>query len=260
MAGRINTLAARFSECYAITGSIRQSLRYTKMKDGTGFFFIQFNNRRICLRKNKTDREVFVSTFLNGYHRCPFLLENAPTIVDFGSNIGLTIIDFKQSYPNARIFGAEPDKENYEICRENIKDISNCTVMQTAIWKTEGIVEYGGKDEQSYTIETGNTDQKGTATSLTVDGFLEKNNILRVDYMKMDIEGAEYAVLLESNNNQWLQKTKYLSIEVHDTKTIQKEEGIQQLTAVLENNNFSVYKSSLHWSSLFAINKLFLTA
>jgi len=260
MAGRIKNFVTRFSECHTITNSIRQSLRFALMKTGSGLFSIKLNNRGISLRRNKTDRDVFISTFLNGYHRCPFILGNSPTIVDFGANIGLTIIDFKEAYPNARIFGAELDKKNYETCLLNIKGFSNCNVLQKAIWKTEETVAYGGNDEQSFSIISRPASQIGTTSSITVDNFFKFNNLLLVDYLKMDIEGAEYAVLIECDSKKWLQKTRYLSIEVHDTETLKKEAGISQLTTVLENNGFMVYKSSLHWSSLLAVNKSLLNA
>ena len=76
----------------------------------------------------------------------------------------------------------------------------------------------------------------------------------------MDIEGAEKAVLLDSVEKKWLKQIKYLSVEVHDLREMDKTILIERLKTELENNQFITYTSGLHWSSLFAVNKLLTPA
>ena len=42
-----------------------------------------------------------------------------PYIIDCGTNIGSSIIYFKELYPNASIIGFEADPEVYKICKKN---------------------------------------------------------------------------------------------------------------------------------------------
>ncbi len=260
MAGRLTTILTRFKGCYAITRNIWHSLRFAAMKPRNGKTLVKVNGRKVWLRNNKTDQQVFFDTFLHQYHRPPVRLEQHPTIVDLGSNIGLTIIDLKLQYPDARIIGAEPDRDNYETCLQNIAGLKDCEVVQAAIWKSDGVVRYGGTDEQSYSVNDESVTTKGISPSMTMDSFIEQNKIGQIDYLKMDIEGAEYAILLDCKNKNWLQKLKYLSIEVHDTPALNKETGMEKLVSELENNHFQVTRSATHWSSLFAINKNSLKA
>lgn len=210
------------------------------------------------MRKNETDQEVFLTTFVEGYHRSPIDLGKSPVIIDLGSNIGLTIVDFKRQYPSATIIGVEMDKDNYELCKINISQFTNCTVLQAAIWKENGTINYKGENEQSYAVEKDSFGNSGLVRSMTMDSLLKENNIGKVDYLKMDIEGAESAVLLESTSKAWLKHVKYLSIEVHDLPGMSNTVLAKNLAIELEANQFIVYKSALHFSSLFAINKLFL--
>jgi len=49
----------------------------------------------------------------------------------------------------------------------------------------------------------------GKTTTLTIDDFVERNNIQKIDFIKMDIEGAEFAALkgaektLHSTSPNW---------------------------------------------------------
>jgi hypothetical protein len=49
---------------------------------------------------------------------------------------------------------------------------------------------------------------------ITIGGLLDKYNLLSIDFLKMDIEGSEFA-LFESPS--WLQRVDYISMEVHPT-------------------------------------------
>lgn len=44
-----------------------------------------------------------------------------PVIIDGGSNMGVSILAFKQHYPQARITGFEPDPAIYKLLQENLQ-------------------------------------------------------------------------------------------------------------------------------------------
>ena len=255
MRTRISIILSRFAGCYSITRSLRQSIRFALMSGRNGKTRIKLDGHEVWLRKNISDQEVFLATFLYGYHRCPVDLGPSPFIVDLGSNIGLTILDFKLQYPAAVIAGAELDMDNYELCLKNIEQLKNCSVMNTAIWKEDGWVHYDGKDTQSFAVSRESIHGREPVKSRSMESFLNELGIDPIDYLKMDIEGGEYAVFLESSELSWLQKIKYLSIEVHDTPGIDKVSGAEKLKKELEKHNFLVFKYSQHWSSLFAVHK-----
>jgi FkbM family methyltransferase len=260
MAGRLTAILTRFSGCFYVTRSIQQSvcfaLKLGTKKNNT----IRINNKHsIVLRKNETDQEVFLATFVEKYHRSTINLGPAPVIIDLGCNIGLTILDFKQEYPSATIIGVEMDEENYDLCKTNTSQLTGCSLFHAAIWKENGFINYKGIDEQSYTVEKDSFGQSGTVRCMTMDALLKENNIQQVDYIKMDIEGAEKALLLESSEKAWLKHVKYLSIEVHDLPEADHTALGKSLQSELQSNDFIVYKSAMHISSLFAINKSLLS-
>ncbi len=260
MASRLTIILSRFSGCYYFTRSVRQSL-YFSLKIGTkGKSKIRTPDKKnIHLRKNETDQEVFMATFIEQYHRSPFELGHSPVIIDLGSNIGLTIVDFKQQYPNATIIGVEMDSENFELCKLNTSGFDNCTLLRAAIWETNGFINYRGSDEQSYTVEKNSFGDTGTVRCLTMDHLFKENNIIKADYIKMDIEGAEKAVLLDSTEKDWLRQVRYLSIEVHSLAEMTDSVLTKKIEDELKNRHFIVFKSAKHPSSILAINELLLS-
>ena len=257
MASRLVKILTRFSGCFYVTRSLIQSIYFALKLGRNEKSSIKFNKNHVLqLRKNESDQEVFLTTFVDQYHRSPFDLGQTPVIVDLGSNIGLTMVDFKQQYPFARIVGVEMDKENYECCKVNISQFSDCTVLNAAVWKENGSINYKGENEQSYSVEKTSFGSGGMVPCITMDELFKENAIVKADYIKMDIEGAEKAILLESTSKKWLQQVRYLSLELHDLPDMDNIVLSKNIKMELEANQFIVYKLAKHWSSLFAINKL----
>jgi len=103
-------------------------------------------NRVVYCRPNTTDVQVFDDTFIARYHLPPPELTELRTILDLGSNIGLTIAHMAVVFPEARILGVELDEENYSVCQRNIEPFNpRCSVIHGAVWPSAGEVTYGGQ-------------------------------------------------------------------------------------------------------------------
>lgn len=255
MAGRIKNILDNGSAFYIITGSFGKSIRFAFSGNNNKLFSIKLQNgKNVILRKSTTDKDVFLTVFFSKYHRSPIHLGNSPVIIDLGCNIGLTLIDFLQEYPDAKITGVEMDPENFAIAKINTKQFPDVTLIQKAVWKSEGTVQYDGPDSQSYSVSN-SSEKKFNTESITMNGILNQVPGGKADYLKMDIEGSEYAILLESNDTGWLKKIKYLSVEIHNTNEYDSESGLKKIINVLEKNSFIAWRSTTHWSSVFAINK-----
>jgi FkbM family methyltransferase len=175
-------------------------------------------------------------------------------ILDLGCNIGLTVVDLKSLYPGATIIGVEMDRANFELCRQNTASLDDCRIFHAAIWKANGTIQYAGINEQSYAIDApGGT--ANTVQSITMDDLIAQNHITNIDYIKMDIEGAEKAILLETEPTAWLEKTNCLSIEIHDTAGSKSAELFNEVRNKLQKEGFRVRKDSNHWCTLIATKK-----
>lgn len=204
--------------------------------------------------KNVIDKQVIEYVFLKKYHLPPeeTILSERPVILDLGSNIGSTLLDLCRRYPAAKIYGYEMDTSNYQLAVENCKAHKNIIVSNKAVWIKAGTVSYENQSRtDAFTINAeAKKDGSSDIESTTIPGIISENNLERIDYLKMDIEGAELKILDEQNID-WLERVMSLNIEFHNIS----ESMLDHYQAKLEGKGFTTYKSANHWLSLLAYKK-----
>jgi len=151
------------------------------------------------------------------------LKESPKVIVDTGANIGLTSIYFANKYPDAQIIAIEPENGNYEALKKNVSPYTNIRTINAALWN---------KNEEINLIDPGRhgncgfrTDSKESPVdnnypvcqqiqAITIDKIMEEYQLVSIDILKLDIEGAEIEVF--STSDSWIGKVNALIIELHD--------------------------------------------
>ena len=114
-----------------------------------------------------------------------------PLIIDCGANIGLSVMYFKKLYPKARIIAFEPDKEIFAMLQENIGAFafSDVTLKLEAVWVNNDTLHFQSQGGLSGRL----TGQTSGEHIIDVKGFRLKELLNQpVDFLKIDIEGAEY--------------------------------------------------------------------
>jgi FkbM family methyltransferase len=188
-------------------------------------------------------------------HHCylpPAELHHPKVIVDLGANVGYTIAHFAHLYPRARIFGVELDRDNFELARQNTQCCEGVTLINAALWSSDGHITYGGPGEDAYHVIAPVTKQPDVpiqsgdraAPSITMQSLLAKYNISRIDYLKMDIEGAEAEIILNADCS-WLDRVDALKIELHHV-------AYRDFREVLTAQGFRCRKDTRHWSCIVA--------
>jgi FkbM family methyltransferase len=148
------------------------------------------------------------------------------TVVDVGAHIGLySLIAAKRVGPSGKVIAIEPDPENFKILKKNIllNQLSNVEALECAVYSTRGKLRlFLPELEQGRTIfNTVMQDRARTSTNFleveanTLDNIMDENNIQRVNYLKIDVEGAELEVLKGAVNTLSSNKDLTLLIEVH---------------------------------------------
>jgi FkbM family methyltransferase len=161
-----------------------------------------------------------------------------PRIIDCGSYIGTSILYFKTNYPNAIVSGFEPDGTNYQIIKSNLENwnFSTTEVTNAAIWINNGTITFNSKGNMASRIETGvviNDDNKTTVKCVRLKDLLNEE----IDFLKIDIEGAEYSVLKDCSDN--LINVKNLFVEYHGVYA--EMHKLNEILEILVKNNFRYY-------------------
>jgi FkbM family methyltransferase len=172
-------------------------------------------DHEIWLRSGTSDYKVFSEIFLHSEYAFDFRFE-PKTIIDAGANIGLATLQLASRYPAAQIVAVEPDPANFEILVRNTSHLSLVTRLQAAIWWREESVKVANSHDEAWALQISEAgDAAGQQISgITIDAIQRQQGWATIDVLKLDIEGAEKAVLAHSST--WIDQVKMLIVETHD--------------------------------------------
>jgi FkbM family methyltransferase len=121
----------------------------------------------------------------------------AETIIDAGANIGASVAFFKARRPRSTVEAYEPDPANFRKLVRNVGGLPGVTLHRAAISDADGeAVLYSTKQGWDSSLVAGagkpvRVPCRGLASARRDAGFD------RVDLVKLDIEGGEFAVLAD---------------------------------------------------------------
>lgn len=126
----------------------------------------------------------------------------SPRILDCGSNIGAASLFFKRQYPGARVTAYEADPGLCAITRRNLErnGAADVEVVHAALWTATGEVSFLAEGSDSGMIGSSAEAAPGMPmTAMTVPSLRLRDVLAqdRIDLLKLDIEGAEDAVLID---------------------------------------------------------------
>ncbi len=156
-------------------------------------------------------REIFVRRSL------AISLESAsPRILDCGANVGLASLWLKQQYPAARITAFEPDAVIADTLRRNLarNGAADVEVMQAAVWREDGSATFRREGADSGALDPVAADTSGDRVPVPTVRLRRWLTSEPIDLLKIDIEGAELDVLVDSAD--CLDRVHNLCVEVHD--------------------------------------------
>lgn len=164
-----------------------------------------------------------------------------PVIYDCGSNIGTSILFFKENFPKAKIKAFEAAPGIFSILKQNIESnkVDNVELISKAVWINNNGIEINAEGADGSSIY--GEGEKTKIESVRLKELIEKETF--IDFLKLDIEGAETEVLKDCENS--LAHIKNIFIEYHSY--INKEQNLDLVLSILSKNGFRYFiKSAVH--------------
>jgi FkbM family methyltransferase len=124
-------------------------------------------------------------------------IQNGSVVLDVGANIGFISAIFSVANPDGQIYAIEPGPENFEYLTENIRknSLSNVTPVNIAFSDVVGYQVFHENSAWGYLDGIlGQESKFGSTKVTTLDKFVSENKLMRVDLVKIDVEGFEARV------------------------------------------------------------------
>lgn len=203
----------------------------------------------------------FIETFVykNPYYESEGCYENfgcklnkGDYVIDAGANIGLfSVIASKTVCDTGKVFAFEPMNQITEVLKENIKKnkCKNIITEKILLGENNSIVEFYYNLEKNYNASSSIIKEDGDSVlklkQMTLDDYVELNNIQKIDFIKADIEGSERNLLrgAEKTIKKFSPKLSIRTYHLPDDKAV--------LFQIVKNFN-PKYNIVLHKKTLYA--------
>ena len=169
-----------------------------------------------------------------------------PYIIDCGGHIGLAVLYFKRLYPRSRIVTFEPNPETFSLLKKNIVQNRLRGVQAINMALSHGddkhAILYVGENfleawDSTDTIEPDLWDNMDQYRGISVPSARLSSYINgEVEFVKLDIEGAEYDVLYESKAA--MNSVGAITLEYHQNARNLAEGKLEKTLALLSAGGF----------------------
>jgi len=188
---------------------------------------------------------------------------NAPTILEIGCNDGTNTLWFLEIFETPKVYCFEPDPRAIARFKSKVGQRSNIDLFEIALSDRNGEITFhqsGGQldEELNKAMPDGwdlsgsirqpkehlrvhpwvTFDQKIKVATSTLDTWCEKHGIGAIDFIWMDVQGAEIDVF--NGGKKTLAKTRYLYTEYDNSELYEGQWNLRQLMKYLKDFNFEV--------------------
>jgi FkbM family methyltransferase len=184
-----------FHATHLLTDIQGQSLYSFQLADGSRFDYPL---------KSEVGRGLFMGSFekteINFIRQ---KIKPGDVFLDIGANAGLyTVIVSKIVGPTGHVYAFEPGERELELLQRNItnNNLANVTIVKCAVSNKKSEVEFAISHDGAMNSlsKTNHPAQKikewKTVQTTTIDDFMQDFNVPQINFIKIDVEGAEHLV------------------------------------------------------------------
>lgn len=214
---------------------------FYRQQPGQSTIILQINDTtRMKIRVNTFDKQAIYEVWkMKEYETEHFTIQPGDVVIDIGAHIGTFSVWAAQKATSGHVFSFEPDLENYILLDENknLNHLANLHIVNSAVSDMRGQVRLFTSDFHNMThsfFEEG-TRANQLVNTISLEDILQEYGLERVHYLKIDAEGAEYQIILNTPARV-LSRIDKIFIEYHDY--LNHGRNFRDLTGYLGQNGF----------------------
>lgn len=217
-------------------------LKYLVKVDNTFHGFSLKNGLNVTVNKSEGDLTTLYEVFMDEDYKFGEDSNKEINILDIGANVGYFSMYVAKKFPNARVFAFEPFPKTYKRLNKHLEmnGLSKVKALNYAVSDFNGPSEfYAFEWSGCNTLIDGDYDkgqyETTTVECISFDKIAEITGADKIEYAKIDCEGSEYPIFLNSSDESIKSVRKYI-MEVHDSDKY----GINDLAVRLEKLGYTV--------------------
>ena len=195
-----------------------------------------------------------------------FLPEN-PIILEAGAHKGKDTVEMAMLWPAGLIHAFEPVPDLFRLLENNTRNLKNVHCYQFALGNTKGsetlFVSSGASDGSSSLLPpkellnsfpTVYFDKELSVNTITLDEWARENNVTKIDFMWLDLQGMELMVLKSGIN--LLKTVSAIYTEVSSSEIYEGQTLYSDLKGWLLSNGFKIEREEVEkgTGNVFFIN------
>jgi FkbM family methyltransferase len=157
-----------------------------------------WDGTRLQVRDSAAAAHIFAEIFLGRCYDFPEV-RTAHQIVDVGANIGLFSYFARRKNPNAKIIAIEADPHTMKVLRTNVEG-KRIEALHYAASDRSGIVKFYSSSVSGwsslYGVRGAIGGEQVHVPTIRLSNLLRDRGIEHIGVLKIDVEGAEYSILL----------------------------------------------------------------
>lgn len=177
-----------------------------------------FLNQVLVGYSYKTIKFLFCEVFLTSDYSFSSS-KKSPVIIDCGANVGISIAYFKHLYPKSIIHAYELSPYSYKALQELVRlnRYTDVHLYNVALANKSGEVEFYSDGAMGSTRASLYKNRSGNLPTLVKSQQLSQyiTQFGTVDFVKMDVEGAEVLILEDLSESKQLERIGEMVIEYH---------------------------------------------
>ena len=177
-------------------------------------------------------------------------------VFDIGANMGYYSIWFSKFISlSGKIHSFEPDISNFKRLKKNVllnKNNEIFNLNNKAVSDLNGELTFTtGLDGENH-ISNDQSISRTHVVSITLDEYCEKNQIKKLNYVKIDVEGFEYSVLKGAESLLSEQKISIIQLEINQT-IINSNKSIADIINLLNKYEYKLCRYDVSQNCLIEI-------
>ena len=190
---------------------------------GGGRLEVEADGARFGVRRRSFDLYILWEVFERRVYEPRCSLRTKPrVVVDLGANIGAFSLWSAQRWAPDRIVAVEMEPENFSMLQENVRANpgNEVVLLQRAVWDRDCSVQI-----RRHRLNHGMHEVRPESGELeiparTLGSLLREAGVKRVDFLKVDIEGAERQLFTQANAAIFSASVKFVAAELHPNKGV----------------------------------------